>query len=224
MILTHLQRLIGGIYDLGVGYDVYDFLVTDRRTLPAQVRHRRTHEDLIISEPATAQPHEPGAEMAVSLYLDSGLIERLQREDPTVRLHEGNVADCWEALEGISHFLCVAWHAAHDRPVSILELELQAEVDKYVASYWLLRRQDPGRFPAELHRLLFERTHIDAASAEGREDLYRLASRYAGRYCRRLERELRRARTGPEDAVLAQLRRFYRLSGLRKRAHIDALH
>ena len=79
----------------------------------------------------------------------------------------GNLADYWTALEGVSHFMYLAWNAGHDRAVSLLELELQAEIDKYVASWWLLREQDPARFPAELHRLLFERTQIDAQLAVG---------------------------------------------------------
>jgi hypothetical protein len=216
MILTRLQQLIGGIYDVSIAHDVYDFLVTDRGRLPPSVRGRLSEEDLIVAQPAPA-----GDDAAVSLYLDPKLLERLNREDPMVRLHDGNVADYCTALEGVSHFLYLAWNAGHDRPVSILELEMQAEVDKYVASYWLLRRQLPGRFPAELRRVLFERAHIDARLAEGREDLYRQASRYAERFCRRLEQSLRRAGAGREGEVLAELRRFYRFSNARKRAHIE---
>ncbi len=226
MILSRLQTLLGGIYDLGVAYDVYDFLVTDRRRLPSEVRHRRCEEDLIIAEPggaAQAAGEAGRPEMAVSLYLDPELIARLTREDPTERLHGGNVADCWAALEGVSHFLCVAWHADHDRQVSLLELEMQAEVDKYVVSYWLMQQQSPRRFPAELRRLLFERAHVDPDLADGREALYRRASRYAEKFCRGLERDLRSERTGVEREVLARLRRFYRLSGARKLAHIDAI-
>lgn len=226
MILSRLQTLLGAIYDLGVGYDVYDFLVTDRTSLPSEVRHRRCEEDLIVAEPY-CDPQaagEPGsAEMAVSLYLDPALIERLARQDPTERLHGGNVADCWAALEGVSHFLCVAWHANHDRPVSLLELEMQAEVDKYVVTYWLMQQQSPRRFPAELRRLLFDRAHVDPALAEGREALYRRASHYAEKFCRGLERDLRSERVGAEREVLARLRRFYRLPGMRKLAHIDSL-
>ncbi len=226
MILSRLQTLLGGIYDVGVDYDVYDFLVTDRARLPSEVRHRRCEEDLIVAEPpgeaqAVAQAAPPA--MGVSLYLDPALIDRLAREDPTQRLHGGNVSDCWAALEGVSHFLCVAWHADHDRPVSLLELEMQAEVDKYVVSYWLMQRQSPRRFPAELHRLLFEHARIDPRLADGREALYRRASGYAGKFCRRLERDLRSARIGAEQEVLARLRRFYRLSGTRKLAHIDSM-
>jgi len=47
----------------------------------------------------------------MSLYLDPALLQRLAREDPLTRLHAGNVADCWTALEGVSHFLYLAWNA-----------------------------------------------------------------------------------------------------------------
>jgi hypothetical protein len=216
VLLTQLQQLIGGIYDVSIAHDVYDFLVTDRRRLPASVRGRASDEDLIVAQPAAA-----GDEAGISLYLDADLLERLERQDPMVRLHDGNVADYCKALEGVSHFLYLAWNAGHDRPVSILELEMQAEVDKYVASYWLLRRQLPGRFPAELRRILFERTRIDPRLAEGREGLYREASRYAEKFCRRLEQSLRRSGVGTEGEVLSELRRFYRLSNARKLAHIE---
>jgi hypothetical protein len=142
--------------------------------------------------------------------------------DPIVRLHDGNVADYWTALEGVSHFLYLAWNAGHDRPVSLLELEMQAEIDKYVVSYWLMREQLPGRFPAELLSLLFERTRIDSRLARGRESLYRDASRYAEKFCRRLEQSLRGARGDSDGQVLAELRRFYRLTNARKVAHIES--
>ena len=224
MLLSRLQSLIGGIYDVSIAHDVYYFLVTDRRRLPAAARGGTAEEELIV-----AQPAEGGDELAVSLYLDPELLGRLTREDPLVRLHGGNVADWCTALEGVSHFLYLAWNAGHDKPVSLLELEMQAEVDKYVVSYWLLRRQSPQHFPAELRRLLFERFRVDpGAAAAGRAQVYREASRYAGKFCARLERLLARSRAAlsgaaADDAVLAELRRFYRLTHARKRALIEAI-
>jgi hypothetical protein len=217
MLLKQLQDLLGGIYDISVAHDVYDFLVTDRGHLPAHLRSSISDEELIVAQPAEGG----GDEVGMSLYLDPALLERLQREDPLVRLHDGNVADYWTALEGVSHFVYLAWNAGHDKPVSLLELEMQAEVDKYVASWWLLRRQFPQHFPAELRRLLFERTRIDPRLAAGREDLYRAASGYAERFCRRIEHGLVRARGRSEGEVLAELRRFYRLTNARKMAHIE---
>jgi hypothetical protein len=220
MLLTRLQGLISGIYDVSVAHDVYDFLVTDRGHLPAAVREAETEtdEELIVAQPA-ADDHD--GEVGMSLYLDPAMLERLALADPMVRLHEGNVADYWTALEGVSHFLYLAWNAGHDRPVSLLELEMQAEVDKYVASYWLMREQWPDRFPAELLSLLFERTRIDSRLARGRESMYRAASRYAEKFCRRLEQSLREAHGDSNGAVLAELRRFYRLTNTRKMAHIE---
>jgi hypothetical protein len=213
MILRRIQDLIGGIYDVPIAHDVYDFLVTERCRLPQAAPHTSSEEELIIVEERDA--------VGVSLYLDPELLERLQRADPLEHLDAGNVADYWTALEGVSHFVYLAWNAGHDKPVSILELEMQAEIDKYVASFALLRRQSPQRFPAELMRLLFERTRIDPNLARGRQRMYRAASRYAEKFCRQLERGLRDSRAELGRDVLAQLRRFYRLSDGRKMAHIE---
>jgi hypothetical protein len=213
MILRQLQELIGGIYDVSVTHDVYDFLVTNRSHLPAEARESVSDEELIVADDEDA--------VGVSLYLDPELLERLRQSNPLVRLNEENVADYWTALEGVSHFLYFAWNAGHDKPVTILELELQAEIDKYVASYLLLTRQFPDRFPAELLHVLFERTRIDSRLANGREHLYRAATRHAEKFCRRLARSLRESRSAMENGVLAELRRFYRLTDARKVAHIE---
>jgi len=213
MILRHMQELIGGIYDVPIAHDVYDYLVTERTRLPPCARASRSDEELIIVEGADA--------VGVSLYLDPKLLERLKRTDPLKRLDATNVADYWTALEGVSHFVYFAWNAGHDKPVSMLELEMQAEIDKYVASLTLLRRQSPERFPAELLSLLFERTRIDPNLARGRERMYRSASRYAEKFCRRLERALRASPVELTHEVLAELRRFYRLNDGRKMAHIE---
>jgi len=216
VLLSRLQSLIGGIYDVRVAYDVYDFLVTDRARLPAAEHAGLAEEELIVAQSAD------GAELGLSLYLDPALLERLAGSDPLIELNSANVGDWWTALEGVSHFLYLAWNAGHDKPVSLLELEMQAEVDKYVASYWLMRAQYPRHFPAELRRVLFERTRIDPRLGGERRGLYGEANRYAARFCRRLERRLAAAGApAGEREVLAELRRFYRLSNARKRAHIE---
>jgi hypothetical protein len=217
MILRQIQEAIGGIYDVSVTHDVYDFLVTNRESLPAQVRESETDEELIVASELAGEADSVG----VSLYLDPALLERLRHADPMVRLNENNVADYWTALEGVSHFLYFAWNAGHDKSVTLLELELQAEIDKYVASYLLLKQQYPERFPVELLHVLFERTRVDSRLANGREHLYRAASRHAEKFCRRLAQSLQESRCALENGVLAELRRFYRLTDARKVAHIE---
>jgi len=211
--IGRLEALLTSVYDLDVGCRVVDFLVTDRQALPGECRDAPGDEQLFV----TAMDDE----LCMSLYLDPALLERLERRDPHEALDAGNVADCWTVLEGLSHFLCVAHNAGHDRGVSRLTLELQAEIDKYVASFLLLRRADPHRFPAELHALLFRRARIDPALAGGRQSLYRRASRYAARFCRRLEPRLRALCAREDGSWLPELRRFYRLSDVHKLRHIE---
>ncbi|MCC7462986.1 MAG: hypothetical protein IT480_11060 [Gammaproteobacteria bacterium] len=203
-MLRDLQTLLAGIYDVPLPLDVADFLLTERSQLPPALRAVASDEQVVVVEEADAA--------AIGVYVDAAVLERLRAADPLRALHGGNLADYWTALEGVSHFLYLAWHGRHDRGVSLLELELQAEIDKYVSSVWLLRAQDPGRFPAEVHRLLFERTRIDARLAGEQRALYAEASRHAARFCRRLGHALHPARCASARLVLAELRRFYRYS------------
>jgi len=211
--LDRLESLLCGIYDLEVGCRVVDFVVTDRQALPDVCRDAPGDEQLFVAA--------VDDELCLSLYLDPALVDRLERADPSEGLNHDNVADCWTAVEGISHFLCVAHHAGHDRDVSRLTLEMQAEIDKYVASFLLLRRRDPRRFPAELHALLFRSARVDRALAGRHESLYRRASRQAARFCERLEPRLRALCRSDDDGWLAELRRFYRLGELGKMRYID---
>jgi len=213
MVLQQLQGLLCGIYDLPQHYDVHDFLFTERERLPLPARDNGTDEQVLVLD--------EGGCAAVGVFLDAQLLERLAAANPLQTLNGDNIADYWTALEGVSHFLYLAFNAGHDRGVSLLELELQAEIDKYVASWWLLREQQPARYPAELHRLLFERAHVDPQLAAGRQELYRQANYYAARFCRRLQRHLSAQGVRSRREAVAELRRFYRLSRERKMTHIE---
>jgi len=220
-IAADIQRLLVEIYDLDLEHDVRDFLVTRRARLPALARVGAAGQDEELLVAAL-----PG-ELALTLFVDAPVLRRLAHSNPLRRLHAGNLADWWTVLEGVSHFAYVVHNATHDRHVDRLELELQAEVDKYVGTLWLLRAQHPTHVPLELHTLLFARTRIDSARAAGRIGLYAAASRHAARFCRRVEQGVARAREaarGPlAGAALNELRRFYRWSSARKLAHIAAL-
>jgi hypothetical protein len=213
VVLTALQDLLAGIYDVPLAHDVYDFLVTDPECVPRGEQAPPCEEQLLVAR--------EGDEVAIALYLDPQVLERLAAADPLERLTAANLADWWTALEGVSHFHYLAFHAGHDHEVSRLELETQAEVDKYVATLSLLRQQAPQHFPRELHSILFDRTHVDPRLPGERAALYRRASAYAARFCRRIEGRLRRPAEEASRDMAAELRRFYRLTEARKLAHID---
>lgn len=214
-MLRSLQRLLETIYDVPTGHDVRDFLVTERCHLPAERRAHAAEEELVLVE----QRHRA----YLMLYIDSAVLARLRARDPRRALDGGNIADFWTALEGISHFSCLMWNAEHTRGISLLDLELQAEVDKYITSFWLLRIQDPHHRPCELHHTLFVRTHVNQELPAARQRIYATATRYAARFCSALQSSLLSNRPSQRRSAIAALRRFYRLSSAGKLRYIEAL-
>ncbi|MFT4978562.1 MAG: hypothetical protein ACI8S6_004472 [Myxococcota bacterium] len=106
------------------------------------------------------------------------------------------------ATEGVSHFLMLIERARRREPVRLLELELQAEVDKFVSA-WLHHRGD--------WRQLGRRLFRDAVLREGLSEPERWRYREAGRLAEGLCRWL--VDQGDVAAVLREVRRLWRLPG-----------
>lgn len=203
-VLRRLQSLLARLYDVPVTHEAEDFLVRDRLQL-----QRLTGEPAAPTDEQVLLLQQQD-ELQIALYIDAAVLERLGRRDPTRSLNDENLADFCTALEGISHFQYLIWSADCGRKVSLLELELQAEVDKYVSALLLLAEQAAGQFPATLHARLFDRVGYLPGLDVVSRTRYEEASRHAARYCRSLERRfLQRGRLRLE-AWLVELRRFFR--------------
>lgn len=208
MRLLALQEFLETIYEVASGHLVDDFLITDVdlvRQLDA--RHPSgARERLLV--------REGGEHIDMSLYLDAGVLRRLSGDQPG----EASFDDLCLALEGVSHFTYLCWNASHGRAVTLLEMELQAEVDKYV---WL-RHQSPDSVSEELIRHhLFERFRLDESLDPQERQRYLAANYYAAKYCLGLSaRHGRRRRRSLHN----ELRRFYRQTQGGKIRMIDALH
>lgn len=213
MVLRGLQTLLGRLYDVDLTYDVYDFLVTDRRAIGAATNEKRAlDEELLLAESTD------GA--GVALYLDPEILRRLEAADPHHALTEGNLADYCTALEGVSHFVYTTYGLERDIPVSLLELETQAEVDKYAVTVFLLAGQQGGdSYPAHVHARLFDRVSFDARLEPDQYERYHTAHALAAKYCRRLERRFVNRGTPKIEAMVRELRSFYRLRHAAKLRH-----
>ncbi|HEX7375226.1 MAG TPA: hypothetical protein VF277_09630 [Steroidobacteraceae bacterium] len=214
MLVRHLQDLIATLYDVPVEHDVADFLITSAAhaaALQGCAGTPQTDEQLLIAE------GDDGVELG--LYVDAAVLERLRKRCPLHRLNERNLADYCTALEGVSHFHYYAWSAQQRREVSLLELELQAEVDKYASALRLMLAQRDGRFPADLFHRLFDNASFLPQLAQEDRQRYEEAHRVAARFCRRLEERFLRPRRARPEAMLAQLRAFYRLGRHAKLRH-----
>jgi len=125
-----------------------------------------------------------------------------------------------QVLEGVSHFVLVTHRATTDGSTSQLELELQAEVDKFVVLTLLGDNPPTPRWRTAVKERLYERVTYEHPPGTEPGDRYRAANRLAVRFVERIERRyLARARV--HDARDA-LRAFYRLGPGEKLAYAEA--
>lgn len=185
------------MYRVETGVEVEDFVVGPAlrdELAPA----RKAREQLLVVE--------ADGEMNIALYLEPGVIANLHAHDPGRRLGEHNLGDFLLAVEGVSHFIYTVCCARAERPVSQLELELQAEVDKYVTC--LLATEPAIDVSAALRHRLFGDAAYEPDLDDDEHARYRVANDNAFRYATYLEDAFVARRRIPE--MLAELRRFYR--------------
>jgi hypothetical protein len=206
-VLARVQRGLEALYRVETRLDVDAFVVGEEaRDQAVGSEQRRPREQLLVSQ--------SGEELSLGLFLDEDALQNLERHDPAGGLSEHNFWDFCLAVEGVSHFIYVALCAAHDRSVTALELELQAEVDKFV-SCTLHGADDPG----VLRERLYERVSLAHDLDADERDRYRTANDQARRYSLSLERRYLSQRR--VNDMLPELRRFYRLGLQEKLQHID---
>lgn len=176
-----VQRSLERFYWLEQGPDVTEFV----RTADGPLR-----ESLLV--------RAEGDAVELALYLPSDRADGAGARDAYAQL-----------IEGVSHFVYVAERARVDLPATALELELQAEVDKYL----LFAHESPlspAFHPARAVRVrehLFDRVSFLHPAGTEPGDRYRMANDLAARFAGRLEVSF--ARRGRFGEMRDALRRFY---------------
>jgi hypothetical protein len=106
---------------------------------------------------------------------------------PQLDMQAGLDSAC-QIIEGVSHFVYVVERARADREATQLELELQAEVDKWVVLAASVHGLDVER-SAALRARLYERVAYCHAHDSEIGQRYRVANDVANRFVRRLEHD-----------------------------------
>ncbi len=184
---------------------VVDFLVERDRAV-ASGAQLMASEALLVRE---------GAEwLDVGLFLDPGVLAAAAaaaHRDGARLLARPMLEGITAAAEGISHFVYVATRAGEGRRMSLLELEIQAEVDKFAVlllQLWTRGRRRLGNLSEGLRRRLFEDIRFLEHLDSGEVERYRTANRLAAGYARWLEQRFVGA--GDRDGFLRELRTTYR--------------
>ncbi|MCE9625580.1 MAG: hypothetical protein K8R69_09055 [Deltaproteobacteria bacterium] len=197
-MLQELQGWIEETYQLEPTSPVADFLI-DLPMLESQLAeghpYRHAEEVLLVSG--------EDEDFELGLYLHSKF------EPETARLDQASPHQILTTLEGVSHLLLVQHRLKNAEGLTQLELELQAEVDKFL----FLRLQPDEARQEEAKSHLRHAANLEGLSDAQRET-YDAARRLAYRYCLQLEREY----LGPHsyDGLFRELRQFYRKNHWKK--------
>jgi hypothetical protein len=212
-MIGRIQDHLEAIYGITCQARADDFVVdTEAAVLLGSTG--RSEEELLVAE------GEGEGELEMALYLAPSLLARLKHYEgaPVGNVLDGDLDGYCQVAEGVSHFLYVAHTAAHGRALSLLELELQAEVDKFAVC--LLHRWGEGvlAWAQELMRRLFERiSYLPRLSVQERWR-YEEANRLSRNFCTRLLGHVAERRL---DRLLSELRYAYRLGAEAKLRHFS---
>jgi hypothetical protein len=199
---SNLRALFHGLealYGTDTGIDPHALL------LPYEADDDAAREILFLRE------DDEGLE--VGLALDQQTLEQLESTPVQHVLEDEQLGGTLPVVEGLSHLCYVAEAARCERPVSGLELETQAEVDKLALCLlhrWPRAREDFGRLVDRLY-YRFDLVYTDADLRER----YHTANRLALGFSRRLRPHVEAGRLGP---LRSTLRRFWSGSMPQKRA------
>jgi hypothetical protein len=206
-MLSKVQRGLERLYRLTPKPEVGQFVIDTKERDEAGVA-RSPREQLLLQE------DEDG--LAIGLYLDPDLLGVIAGRGAGQLVRGQGFGDFMMLVEGVSHFVYVAFKAEKNHQLSALELELQAEVDKYVTC--LLSTEQSQTVSAALRKRLFKDIVYDTDLDQDEQERYRVANNNALRYSESLEKRFVARQSISE--MLVELRRFYRMSLTSKLRHI----
>ena len=211
MGLRPIQDALCELYDLSVDADVEDYLC-DAELVDALTGGSDRGEVLLVSEEAD--------HVSLGLYVCPDAVRAIATGGDA--WSDDRVQQVSLATEGVSHFVYVFLRADAGGRVSQLELELQAEVDKYASAtvpdpvsaltgfgVGLIRERS-----RRARRTLFAGATFRDPPGSPEGQRYRAAHDRAATYAARLETAF--LDSGDVEGFLRTLRRFYR-SGLRQK-------
>jgi len=213
MLLAQLQSKLEARYDLELPYEIEQFFCSDKTIashLADEQEQQGAHRPVFDEEVMFV--HQDDECLEFTVYVDEALLAQVSNSDATL---DGVCT----IVEGASHAVCLLWHAHHERQIRPIDLELQAEIDKFMI---LVESHLSGSQRRELHRRLFASSHLLGSSSGEFHERYRTASQLASRYCHWLESRF--MQDDNQIALRGELARFYRLSGRAKFDHIRQLH
>ena len=124
-MIARIQQHLEAIYDIEAP-DVRDFLLDEEAVRTFIGENARPAREWVLIRKA-----EEGLDLGVYVHPED--LRAVAEMAPADAVRDALPAFC-NVTEGVSHFLLLVRRATREEPISLLELEAQAEVDKFVTA------------------------------------------------------------------------------------------
>lgn len=209
MIIEKIQQKIEKLYDVQQDYRAINYLIS--RSEAINLLSLNPHSHLPQEMFLVSAPDKEFAEIA--LYFDQKLLFSLQKNDP-FKNYEENIADFCNAIEGVSHFIYFLHKAHHRYEITQLEMELQAEVDKFLMFYISLNVSENFHLSQMIFESLFTNYRLRENLTHEERIRYKEASSLASRYCAKLIEYFNSP--SQKNSLINEVRSFYHLNQSQK--------
>lgn len=149
---------------------------------------------------ATDEPQvlymDEGSDATLGIYLGSDIFHRIKKNQKIF-----SFKDFCVMAEEISHFIYIVWSKSNDKKINLLDLELQAEVDKYVLATNFFKSK------GEVFEKIFESFRMRKNLRKDEEERYYTAHRLG----KKLASNLQKTKISSIQKI-NWLRMFYRQS------------
>lgn len=198
-----VQSRLEQIYGISVGESAADYLI-EKNAVSELLKNAEVHN--LPRELFLVNPNPVEDTLEIALYLNEALTANLANHSPLENLGSHNINDFCTLIEGVSHFVYYLHKMGLEHNVSQLELELQAEIDKFVLLG--IFTESNGLSRQELMGLLFEDYYLHQHLTDEQVNRYESATGLAKQFCYKLSKNISRHDMTP---LLAELRQFYSL-------------
>jgi len=203
-LINNIQAKIESLYGIKLGEQAQDYLIeTDELMSLIQVNQNTS----IPKELFLVNPNPKDDTLEVALFFDPELKKNLDANNPMESLSQKNISDFCALIEGISHFVYYIHKASLSYNVTQLELELQAEIDKFLLLALLVEGQ-PVSYEVWLD-MLFADYYLNANLSAEQSERYVAATMLARKYCFNLAQNIK---TRDLKKLFAEIRKFYPLN------------
>ena len=207
MLVEKVQTQLECIYGIGLVERAHEFLINlgDVRNYVSMNPAMKLPKELLL----VRKPEDDTVEVA--LYLADELMTNLDVHDPFESITQKNLNDFCILIEGVSHFVYYLWKARQNLAITQLELELQAEIDKFLMLYFYLRSDKNPAVADTLFDALFEDFKLFDELSDEAKERYLTASHLASRYCYQIKNRVQQS-PGDMQNIVSEIRQFYSLA------------